>query len=121
MVEVDDRASAGAAAARIDGALAYDDVIASHEPAPRKARDLDDVYMLYTGGTTGMPKGVMYGMGEFTRAWLEFAAGNLGLEPWTSDDALADWVAEQAAAGRDARGPAPARRSCTAPACGSGR
>ena len=27
----------------------------------------DDVYMLYTGGTTGMPKGVMFRMGDFVR------------------------------------------------------
>ena len=44
----------------IDGAVAYEDFLASSEPAPRIARSEDDIYMLYTGGTTGMPKGVMY-------------------------------------------------------------
>ena len=29
-------------------------------PAPRIARSLDDLWFLYTGGTTGMPKGVMW-------------------------------------------------------------
>ncbi len=28
-------------------------------------RDPNTIYMLYTGGTTGMPKGVMYKQGEF--------------------------------------------------------
>ena len=44
----------------IDGAVAYEDFLASSAPAPRIARSEDDIYMLYTGGTTGMPKGVMY-------------------------------------------------------------
>ena len=34
-------------------------------PAARIMRSEDDLYMLYTGGTTGMPKGVMYQMGGF--------------------------------------------------------
>jgi 3-oxocholest-4-en-26-oate---CoA ligase len=34
-------------------------------PASRITRSEDDLYMLYTGGTTGMPKGVMYQMGGF--------------------------------------------------------
>src|SRR5947208_5682494 len=42
----------------IDGALALHDVIREHEPMERIDRSPDDVYMLYTGGTTGMPKGV---------------------------------------------------------------
>ena len=44
----------------IDGALRYEDLIAGHEPAPRIERSADDLYILYTGGTTGMPKGVMW-------------------------------------------------------------
>ncbi len=44
----------------LEGALRYEDLISSHEPAPREAHSGDDLYILYTGGTTGMPKGVMW-------------------------------------------------------------
>ena len=50
----------------LDNSLDYEQVIKSHSPCVRNPDRLpDDVYMLYTGGTTGMPKGVMYTQGEF--------------------------------------------------------
>lgn len=42
------------------GALPYEDLVLAHSPAPRIARSGDDVQLLYTGGTTGRPRGVMY-------------------------------------------------------------
>ena len=39
---------------------------AAHEAGRPDQRPEDDVYMLYTGGTTGMPKGVMYAIGGIT-------------------------------------------------------
>jgi fatty-acyl-CoA synthase len=54
----------------IDGAVAYEDLLAQHEPAPRIARAENGVYMLYTGGTTGMPKGVMYDVSGFTTGMM---------------------------------------------------
>jgi acyl-CoA synthetase (AMP-forming)/AMP-acid ligase II len=41
-------------------AAKYEDLIAEHEPMERIERSGDDMYFLYTGGTTGMPKGVMW-------------------------------------------------------------
>lgn len=48
----------------IDGAVEYEKFLNSSEPMPRISRSDDDIYMLYTGGTTGMPKGVMYRLGD---------------------------------------------------------
>ena len=59
-VEVDD--SPGSMV--LDGSVRWAEAVAS-SPANRIARSEDDHYMLYTGGTTGMPKGVMYEMGGF--------------------------------------------------------
>ena len=38
----------------------YEEIISQNPPLERKLRSEDNIYMLYTGGTTGMPKGVMY-------------------------------------------------------------
>jgi 3-oxocholest-4-en-26-oate---CoA ligase len=46
--------------ALIDGAVAYDDLLAAHAPAERIPRSGDDLWFLYTGGTTGNPKAVMW-------------------------------------------------------------
>jgi 3-oxocholest-4-en-26-oate---CoA ligase len=48
----------------------YEQLIADHRPAERHERSEDDMYLSYTGGTTGLPKGVMYTMGAVTRQSL---------------------------------------------------
>src|SRR6516165_7147093 len=40
--------------------IAYEDAIAGAAPASRIERSGEDLWFLYTGGTTGMPKGVMW-------------------------------------------------------------
>ncbi len=63
----------------IPGAVRYEDLIAGHDPAKRMQRSEDDVYMLYTGGTTGMPKGVMYNMGGLMQGFIQLGFPILGL------------------------------------------
>ena len=45
--------------------LNYNELVDQNNPMARWERPEDIVYMLYTGGTTGMPKGVMYNQAEF--------------------------------------------------------
>ncbi len=41
-------------------AVDYEAALAANRPMPRIERSGDDLWFLYTGGTTGMPKGVMW-------------------------------------------------------------
>ncbi len=92
-IQVDDGGEA------LDGVDAYEDVVAGTDPAPRIARSEDDVYMLYTGGTTGMPKGVMYNMGGMTQSFVSTVFPVVGL-PVPDDLAeVAGLVAEAQKAG----------------------
>ena len=72
-IEVDDGGDS------LPGAVAYEGVIAGHDPAPRITRDPTDLYMLYTGGTTGMPKGVMYETGGMLQSFIGILFPMLGL------------------------------------------
>lgn len=49
----------------VDAALDYEAALADVSPRPHAPRPGSDVYMIYTGGTTGMPKGVMYDNASF--------------------------------------------------------
>ena len=52
------------------GALDYEAALAAATPAPPQGLTPDDLYILYTGGTTGMPKGVLWRQEEIVRAAL---------------------------------------------------
>lgn len=54
----------------VPGAVAYEEVVAKFDPAKPITRSASDLYMLYTGGTTGMPKGVMYETGGMLRGFM---------------------------------------------------
>jgi 3-oxocholest-4-en-26-oate---CoA ligase len=88
LIEVDD-----GDAGQVPNALAYDDVVAATDPMDRIERAEDDLYMLYTGGTTGMPKGVMYDMGGLTRSFVKLGFPILGLAPPSDAGEVAAMVA----------------------------
>lgn len=85
LIQVDD----GSGAPLLTGAHDYETIIRSHTPMAPIERGLDDVYMLYTGGTTGMPKGVMYKLGEMCAGFLApFESRGISPPPSTIEGAL---------------------------------
>ncbi|MEE3327066.1 MAG: acyl-CoA synthetase [Myxococcota bacterium] len=50
----------GSGNALLPGALDYEEALAAASPSPPESLSEDDLYILYTGGTTGMPKGVLW-------------------------------------------------------------
>jgi fatty-acyl-CoA synthase len=95
LVEVDDGGPSV-----VPHAVRYDELIAGHDPMPRIERSEDDVYMLYTGGTTGMPKGVMYAQGGITEAYIANGYTMLNLPMATDASEVAPAVARLRAEGR---------------------
>ena len=85
--------------AMFEGAVPWEELITRHEPMARIERDEDDIYMLYTGGTTGMPKGVMYAMGGLTNGFVEAAFPMLGMAPPTDAAEIAELIKSTEAAG----------------------
>jgi fatty-acyl-CoA synthase len=77
----------------LDGAVDFERAIREHAPAPRIPRRADDLYMLYTGGTTGLPKGVMYPNGVFCQALVTMSATARGLTPPQTPAEVPDLVA----------------------------
>ena len=75
----------------LDGAEWYEDALAAAspelDPALRDAWSPDDLYCLYTGGTTGMPKGVLWRQADIWPAAL--GGRKLGTpDEWTDLDEI---------------------------------
>ncbi|MFJ8861827.1 AMP-binding protein [Streptomyces sp. NPDC102451] len=76
----------------LPGALDYEQAVTTaRRDRPAPASSPDDLYMIYTGGTTGMPKGTLWSQHGMWRATLGGAAH--------PDDVTAAQVAAGAAAG----------------------
>ena len=77
--------------ALLPGAVDYETILATPTPADGLPTPSgDDLYILYTGGTTGMPKGVLWRQHDIFLS-------SMGGRPWGSDIALAshDELAEK--------------------------
>jgi acyl-CoA synthetase (AMP-forming)/AMP-acid ligase II len=103
LVEVEDAPPAVARAQR------YEELLSRTAPAPRIARRRDDELVMYTGGTTGMPKGVVFDIGDWTAGVLGLVPFVLGIPPLP--DAVDELIAHGAA--RIASGTAPVVMPCS--------
>jgi acyl-CoA synthetase (AMP-forming)/AMP-acid ligase II len=78
--------------ALLEGAVDYEDAISSGSPAPAVQHSPDDLYVLYTGGTTGMPKGVLWRQHDIFMT--SFGGRNIMTgEPSTSLDEIVERLA----------------------------
>ncbi len=100
LVEVDDRDGVDHHATVVDAAEGYEQVLAGHDPAERITRSPDDRTMTYTGGTTGLPKGVMGRVGGGLGAIMATTPGLVGMAPVTDPAAIAPLAAQLAAEDR---------------------
>jgi fatty-acyl-CoA synthase len=85
-VEVDDDGGAW------DRAQPYESLLGATDPAPRMPRQPDDYHLMYTGGTTGLPKGVICHVAPWSTGLTAMYATNvLGLPtaPSTVDQLVA--------------------------------
>lgn len=90
-VAVDDGSGADCSAI---GSVDYEEALAASSPEREFApRSPDDLYILYTGGTTGMPKGVMWRQEDI------FFAALMGGNPYGPPPERPEQVGENAKAG----------------------
>ena len=57
----------------LEGSDEYSKIIQKENKQEERERSEENFYMLYTGGTTGMPKGVMYKQGSFLSSMMKTA------------------------------------------------
>jgi 3-oxocholest-4-en-26-oate---CoA ligase len=66
LLQVDDASGAPL----LPGAVPYEEALAAATPVPPSGLSPDDRYIVYTGGTTGMPKGTLWRQGDFLASAL---------------------------------------------------
>ncbi|WP_422746650.1 acyl-CoA synthetase [Mycobacterium sp. WMMD1722] len=96
LIQVDD----GSGHPLLPGAVDYESIIATPAPAAgMPTPSADDLYILYTGGTTGMPKGVLWRQHDIFLS-------SMGGRPFGSDTFLQSYqeLAERAVSGGGAMG-----------------
>ena len=87
----------GEGASPISGAYAYEELLPGTAPAPRIERDDRDTFLSYTGGTTGLPKGVLFDIGQSLGNTFWFRDLFVGGEPTTLE--AVDYAVELAERG----------------------
>jgi len=97
-LEVDDKTNG-----HLEGSKNFADEIVMTEPMPIIERSGDDIYMLYTGGTTGLPKGVMYDHKTLSKALMTKSMRLRGLPLPNSPKNLIGAVKAMAAKGLSPR------------------
>ncbi|MEZ5257596.1 MAG: AMP-binding protein [Ilumatobacteraceae bacterium] len=85
LLQVDD----GSGALLLDGAVDYEEALASVPADPGVVPSPDDLYVLYTGGTTGRPKGVLWRQGDAAVSALHLTNRRADRE-WASLDEQLD-------------------------------
>jgi fatty-acyl-CoA synthase len=70
LLQVDD----GSGLPLLPGALPYEAALEAATPTAPRDLSPDDLYILYTGGTTGLPKGVLWRQADFLAACLGLAS-----------------------------------------------
>jgi fatty-acyl-CoA synthase len=98
VIEVDD-GPAEDGSQGVEGALAYEDLLKKTAPADRIIPTGNELYMFYTGGTTGMPKGVMYPMRDFSSFFMRGFPPMIGLAPFESPEEFAPMARQMVEAG----------------------
>ena len=86
----------------IENCYLFEDIIQETAPLDRRKRNEENIYMLYTGGTTGMPKGVMYKHNLFINSLLKTAA-SMGFDVPEEPEDIPKTIADLAKSGQLAK------------------
>jgi acyl-CoA synthetase (AMP-forming)/AMP-acid ligase II len=96
----------------LPGAVWFDDALAASDTTPGRP-DTDDIYIPYTGGTTGMPKGVLWRQADVYVSAPRWTQPKDRRRMAPTSRRLSEWRPRA-----EGRGSCHCRRSCTAPVNG---